>query len=682
MKNAMNVKRLIMAAMVVTALLCSCSTDETAADQPAPDMSVSEATDMSADGSTADEMSDTVSEISEAAETSGIMSETVETPEAADIAAVSSGHYETAVSDDIFNENSSQYIVALCKDGTYKKLSEDEYYDMSMNDYLSELLSEDFYNEYIRDSDYNEADSYEEYKKQVMESLEISEEDLTQQNDHSCIFSISGSIYDEDGNEADYDAAAKTAFEYILKKTEKDKLQKNVVINYQLEGDIMNISAYAFSEDEQYDIAEDEYISLSGKDIVVIGDTPVVSDIKSLYISAYDETRAWLLSDGANEEYDTVIYDYGGEYGDEKAVLDTAKLAEKLPGLEKLYISAYIELSDMSAFSELEGLKELQIDVSGCKDISMLSGLKTDRLAINGLSCPADVLKTLDVKELCIECRPSEGMLESVYSLENVTELTIERYSDTELYLDGIENMTGLKKLDISIDSGYAIDIAPLAKLNNVEDLSILAYETKNLDKISGMKSVRRLMLHSMEDEDLSFLSGMTGLEELSLMYVNNSFGPSLQYLKNVTYLHIADTTNGADMSRIYQMENLEELTLMGESFTARGIDGLKNLKTLNIMLCSYSDLSGLKKCSRLQNLMIYNCTTPEFDAEDIEGMTGLKTLKFNCSEIDNYECLKTLTGLESMNLFFCDLTSEEQKDIKKALPGCVITLDDDSTVS
>ena len=149
-----------------------------------------------------------------------------------------------------------------------------------------------------------------------------------------------------------------------------------------------------------------------------------------------------------------------------------------------------------------------------------------------------------------------------------------------------------------------------------------------------------------------------------------------------MTYLHIADTTNGADMSRIYQMENLEELTLMGESFTARGIDGLKNLKTLNIMLCSYSDLSGLKKCSRLQNLMIYNCTTPEFDAEDIEGMTGLKTLKFNCSEIDNYECLKTLTGLESMNLFFCDLTSAEQKDIKKALPDCVITLDDDSTVS
>lgn len=684
MKNAMNAKRLVMAAMAVTALLCSCSA-EPAADQPAPDMFVSEATDMSAAGSTADETSGTVSEMSEAAETSGTMSEVSETSEAADVADVSSRHYDTALFDDIFNENSSQYIVVLCKDGTYKKLTEDEYYDLSMNDYLSELLSEDFYNEYIKDSDYNEADSYEEYKKQVMESLEISEEDLAQQEDYSCIFSTSGNIYSEDGtagNIADYDIAAKTAFDYILKKTEKDKLQKNVVIDYYVEGDIMNISAYAFSEDEQYDIAEDEYISLSGKDIVVIGDTPVVSDIKSLYISSYDETRAWILSGGANEEYDTVIYDYGGEYGDEKAVLDTAELAEKLPGLEKLYISAYIELSDMSAFSEFEGLKELQIDVSGCKDISMLSGLKTDRLAISGLSCPADVLKTLDVKELCIECRPSEGVLESVYSLENVTELTIERYSDTELYLDGIENMTGLKKLDISIDSGYAIDIAPLAKLNNVEDLSILAYETKNLDKISGMKSVRKLMLHSMEDEDLSFLSDMTGLEELSLMYVNNSFGPSLQYLKNVTYLHIADTTNGADMSRIYQMENLEELTLMGESFTARGIDGLKNLKTLNIMLCSYSDLSGLKKCSRLQNLMIYNCTTPEFDAEDIEGMTGLKTLKFNCSEIDNYECLKTLTGLESMNLFFCDLTSAEQKDIKKALPDCVITLDDDSTVS
>jgi len=150
----------------------------------------------------------------------------------------------------------------------------------------------------------------------------------------------------------------------------------------------------------------------------------------------------------------------------------------------------------------------------------------------------------------------------------------------------------------------------------------------------------------------------------------------------NVKYLSVTDITDGADMSRIYQMENLEQLLIMGERINTRGIDNLKMLKSLNIMLCSYSDLSGLKKCGSLESLMIYNCETPEFDAKDIEGMTGLKYLDFNCSEIENSESLKTLTGLEDLKLYFCNLSSSELKEIKKALPDCVITLDDGSTVS
>ena len=213
-------------------------------------------------------------------------------------------------------------------------------------------------------------------------------------------------------------------------------------------------------------------------------------------------------------------------------------------------------------------------------------------------------------------------------------------------------------------------------KLQKAEDLSILAYYTKNLDKIADMKSVKKLMLHSMEDDDLSFLSDMTQLEELSLYYVNSSYGPSLQYLDNVKKLFIADTVDGADMSRIYQMKNLENLALTGERFTPRGIGQLKKLNTLGIMLCSYSDLSGLKNCGALENLTIYNCLTPQFNAKDIEGMTKLKTLSFNCSEISSFASLKTLTGLEEMRLYFCNLSSGDINELEQALPNCNIDVD------
>ncbi|MGN0636745.1 MAG: leucine-rich repeat domain-containing protein [Huintestinicola sp.] len=659
----MKIKNIMIAAAAITMLLCGCGGNEEAAEQPVTDTSVSEAADSLLSEST---MSEKISETAD------------ENPEL-------SVQLENTVSDDLFNENKNEYVIALCSDGTYKKLTEEEYYTVYMAEYMSEMLSEEYYNEYVKDYEYSDVSSYEDYKNQLMESFGISEADLTSQEEYSCVFSISGTFDDE---KADYDMAAKTAFEYVLKKTENtaffqnDDVQKNVVIYYYVEGDVMNISAYGYSDNDECEIMSEEFISLSGKDIVNIGGMPVASDTKSLYISAYDELRATVLDNGASEEYDVVIFDYGAEYGYEKIKLDTAELAEKLPGLEKLFISAYIEISDMTAFSRLDGLKELQIDVSGCDDISMLSGLKTDRLVISGISCPADVLAELDVKEMCIECTPSDGVLESIYKLKNVSELTVNRYSDTEPFLAGIENMSGLKKLDLSVDSEYTIDLAPLAGLNNIKDLKIMAHKAKNLEKISEMKSVKKLMLHSMDEEDLSFLSKMTGLEELSLMYVNSSFGPSLQYLKNVKYLSVADITDGADMSRIYQMEDLEQLLIMGERINTRGIDDLKKLKFLNIMLCSYSDLSGLKKCGALEKLMIYNCVTPEFDAKDIEGMTGLKYLDFNCSEIKNYESLKTLTGLEEMNVYFCDLSSGELKEIKKALPDCVITLDDGSTVS
>lgn len=579
----------------------------------------------------------------------------------------------------LFGENKKIYNIAFCKDGTYKELSDDEY----MAVYLNKLLSDEDFEDYFDDGSEN---SYEENRRLLLESFGLSEEELSVTDEYSSIFNISGS---SDNENEDHAKSAQAVFEYVLKIAEEnghkltgdDEHLMSIWINYYVQGDIIEISAYGYADSEKLVITENDYISLDGTEVVTIGGYPVSSAVKSIYISAYDEPRATMLDSGASEEYEVTLFDFGYEYGSENAEIDVAELAVNFPELEKLYISAYVTLKNMSAFSEFGSLKELQIDVSGCDDLSMLSEIKTDRLFISGITCPADPLEKLDVKDIRIECTPSDGVLESIYRLKNVSELTINRYSDTEPVLSGIENLSGLKKLDISADISYTVDLSPLAKLENVEDLRIMAYKTKNLDKISEMSSVKKLMLHSMDDDDLAFLSKMTGLEELSLMYVNSSFGPSLQYLKNVKFLSVADITDGADMSRIYQMENLEELMIMGERFNTRGIDALRKLRTLRIMLCSYSDLSGLQKCGELEELMIYNCDTPEFDAKDIEGMTQLKYLIFNCSEISNYEALKTLTGLEQMNLYFCNLSESEMKEVKRALPDCVITTDDGNNI-
>lgn len=600
--------------------------------------------------------------------------ENVQTETTAESTAVSVTESESVtektevLSDELFTESKDEYYIAVGKDGAFKELSQEETDKMQAAMFFDVIMADDTYFGDL---------SGEEKRQMLMETFEISEEDLSAADDYSCIFTLlqSGDSEEDHG---------RTVFEFVLKRAEENGQQLmgtadnpvSVTVYYYISDGIIQVNAAAFDGSEEFDIAEGEYITSDGKDVATIGGRPVPADTKSIYISAYDETRAAFIDNGASENYEVKIFDYDTEEGNEGLNIDIAELAKQFPKLEKLYLSAYVTPVNMQAFSEFEPLKEVQLDVQGYEELSMLSGLKTQRLIISGVECPADALAGLDVKELCIECTPSEGVLESIYRLENVSELTINRYGDEDPVLSGIENLSGLKKLDISADSGCVLDAGPLAKLRNVEDLRIMADSTRNLDKIAEMKSVKKLLLHSMDEEDLSFLSEMTGLEELSLMYVNSSFGPSLQYLKNVRSFSVSDTTDGADISRIFQLENVEELMLMGENFSTRGISSLEKLKTLRIMLCRYSDLSGLKKCSSLENLLIYNCDTPEFDAEDIKGMTQLKTLSFNCSEIYNYKALRTLTGLKDMKLYFCDLSDDEIMELKRALPDCSIKTD------
>ena len=92
-------------------------------------------------------------------------------------------------------------------------------------------------------------------------------------------------------------------------------------------------------------------------------------------------------------------------------------------------------------------------------------------------------------------------------------------------------------------------------------------------------------------------------------------------------------------------------------------------------ILCSFHDLSELKKCSQLERLMIYNCTTP-FDAAWTEGMGKLEYLDFNGAEILNYEYLKKLDTLHDMSLYFCTLSQDEIDEIQSALPSCTIDVE------
>lgn len=584
--------------------------------------------------------------------------------------------------EEAFKEKNVGYWIKYSRDGKFSVLDSDEYYNICLIYGLTE-------ESYERNKENIGVGSYEEYKAYVYELYGLDEDYSVPETDASILFYIDEPLVlcDDYYIETKDTEAEKAIFRYTMSRLcspdevisdfladTQDGNVYTVCISAHGIGDIFIVSAYAASEaDPEYfrSLFSNEYISLSGEEVNVIGGQPVSADIKSLYISAYDETRAAFIDGGISEEYDCTIYGL-----DENSPIDIRELAENFPDLERIYFSKYAGLENAEAFAEFENLKELHIDISGQNDLSFLGKIGAEKLYISGLDKPADSLAKSPAKELIINCIPEEGVLESIFGLNNVTELEIERYSGCEPVLDGIEKLTSLKRLEVS--SYDKLDIAPIAKLASVEELYIQAYKVTDLDKISYMKSVKRLTLHSMETADLKFLSEMTGLEELLLYYVNSSFNSSLSKLTKVKRLGLFDIVGPVNFKELYKMKSTESLHIMGISFDCEGISGLGKLNHLDLSLCSYSDLSELKKCTALKNLVIYNCDTPEFDAKDIEGMTWLEYLGFSCSEISNYKSLTTLKGLTKMNLYFCNLSDDEIAELKKALPDCEIKIDTD----
>lgn len=439
----------------------------------------------------------------------------------------------TAQPSELFCGNSSEYLIAQLDDGTFKRLSEEEYEAFIYAKITETYFSEDYYNENLTDY----YSSYDEYKQELLDLYGEYEPDPY--FSRMCSLYVIGGQVGSEGAGPDYDKAAAAVLNYVLETMEQEQFAslknsdefKHISINYEIADDALLVYASAASGSDYMEIVSEKYITLDGREMLSIGSTPIAADTKSIYITVYDDLTDEALFHTSSEGYDVVIYEYGRDFYSGEKIIDIAEIAEKLPDLEKLSISPHFELIEPTALTKLTKLKELRFDAEDLEDISFFSELKTEKLGLTGVHRPVDVLSKLDLKEITIECTPCEGVLDSIYKLKNVTELTINRFSAVEPTLDGIENLTELRRVDFSADPEYTIDFAPLAKLQKVEDLRILAYYTINLDKIADMKSVKKLMLSNMDEADLTFLGEMTQLEELSLIQVNDSYGPALQYL-------------------------------------------------------------------------------------------------------------------------------------------------------
>lgn len=214
-----------------------------------------------------------------------------------------------------------------------------------------------------------------------------------------------------------------------------------------------------------------------------------------------------------------------------------------------------------------------------------------------------------------------------------------------------IENFLQSTELDVSLNPEI-IDLTPLSKLRDLEDLNISGTGVNDLSPIRTLTNLKSLKCE------------MTGI---------NTLAP-LVYCTNIEVLMINDTQI-EDLSTVVNFEKLEELYCFNTNIVdLTPIDGLENIKVIWANDTKIENIDALNSCKLLRSLDISNTNVSSIDAlmglKELEQLTidntpikdlsslsttvALKTLSADNTQIGN---LSPLNALENLDRIYCDGT-------------------------
>ncbi|HVD98036.1 MAG TPA: DUF4153 domain-containing protein [Cytophagaceae bacterium] len=240
----------------------------------------------------------------------------------------------------------------------------------------------------------------------------------------------------------------------------------------------------------------------------------------------------------------------------DKQTLETLPM---LPGLTELELrNINLEGQDeklICAISDLKNLKSLTLSSNNLQNLYMIPNeLFTIRKNTEGL---AAVLSKLPA---------------------SVNYLDVSYNKITSLH--GIETMPHLDSLDIS--SNELTDISSIEKCTSLEMLLLSRNRINSVEALHSLSKLKSLSLDNNNIQNVNALKSLTALNYLNLSANQISDTGPLAKLTNLTYLNLSGN------------ENLTTLT---------PLEGLTNLKELDITNCNIPDLSPLYKLGKLEKL-------------------------------------------------------------------------------
>ena len=234
----------------------------------------------------------------------------------------------------------------------------------------------------------------------------------------------------------------------------------------------------------------------------------------------------------------------------------------------------------------------------------------------------------------------------TAYDMAQITQLKID-YDINLTNLRGLEYSKNLEELSLYLGNEIDnIDIAPITKLPNLNDLKLLG-NTKNIAGIANLKNLERLEVNLTYEEngnDLKYLSGLTNLKYLKLYNGNITGLEALSNLTKLESLYISSSIQEInDINALRNLVNLKEIEL----YKFNNYDGMIN----NV------DYSALANLTLLETINITDKNST-IDANSIKNLSNLRSLILQVNKVKNSEAIRNNTKLNNISLKQCKITN------------------------
>jgi len=294
------------------------------------------------------------------------------------------------------------------------------------------------------------------------------------------------------------------------------------------------------------------------------------------------------------------------------------------------------------------------------------------------------------LKDLVLPPNTTDTGLVNLSGLSSLERLYI---SDTKVTDDGLAYLKGLSGLKSLTLGGRNISGTGLKHLHDMPRLKDVSIKMDKMDDegmrdLKGLTSVTSLNLErtQVSDAGLANIEGLTALEYLNLGSVAVT-DTGLVYLKDLTSLEglrlEGTLITDAGMANLQNLASLQTLWLQGTDITDAGLAYLKGLQSLNELYLSHTQVSdaGLVNLKELHSLQYVFLDGTNVSGEGLVHLKDLKSLRTlvicvnSLSEV-GVGHLKEMTWLHELSLGEGSVSEAAIAELKKALPDCVINLE------